>query len=67
MSREHELLMRPLLLLIVALLLWLTLRPHVAPSQAEAGREAVIVNIERIGGRFLSDGALPVRCADLRP
>jgi hypothetical protein len=34
--------------------------------RAEAGRETVTVNLERIGGRQLIDGIIPVRCADIR-
>lgn len=52
-----------LLLAIIAIaLVWLALRPHVLPARAEAAREAVTVNLERIGARMLWDGTIPVRC-----
>jgi hypothetical protein len=62
---------RTCLVVIAATLAWLaaamTVGPLLAPSRAEAQREAVSVNLERIGGRYLSGGAVPIRCADLRP
>jgi hypothetical protein len=48
-------------------LVWIAARPHVMPGMAEAARETVTVDLERIGGRFGSGGAIPVRCTDLRP
>jgi hypothetical protein len=57
-----------LLLLVLALAVaWQVAQPYLVPSRAEAGREALSINIERVGGRFLGAGALPVRCADVRP
>ncbi len=62
---------RTALLVIAAALAWLaawtSLTPLLAPRRAEAQREALAVNLERIGGRYLTGGAVPVRCADLRP
>jgi hypothetical protein len=61
---------RACLLVIAVALSWLavtaTVGPLLAPSRAEAQREAVSVNLERIGGRYLSGGEVPIRCADLR-
>jgi hypothetical protein len=55
-------------LVVAALALtWIAARPHVMPGQAEAAKETVAVDLERIGGRYLSGGTIPVRCADLRP
>jgi hypothetical protein len=55
-------------LLVVALALaWIAARPHVMPGVAEAAKEIVAVDLARIGGRYLSGGAIPVRCADLKP
>jgi hypothetical protein len=48
-------------------LVWIAIRPHIAPGLAEATRETVSVNLERIGGRFLSGGAIPIRCVDAKP
>jgi hypothetical protein len=62
---------RACLLVITAALTWLaataTVGVPLAPSRAEAQRETVSVNLERIGGRYLSGGTVPIRCADLRP
>jgi hypothetical protein len=61
---------RACLLVIAAALSWLTVMttvgPFLAPARAEAQRESVSVNLERIGGRYLSGGEVPIRCADLR-
>jgi hypothetical protein len=55
-------------LVVTALsLAWLAARPHLMPQAAEAARVTVAVDLERIGGRYLSGGVVPVRCADLRP
>lgn len=53
---------RVLLAVIALALVWLAIRPHVAPSPAEATRDTMNVNLERIGGRNLWDGTIPVRC-----
>jgi hypothetical protein len=53
---------RWLVILIALGLAWQALRPHVTPVPAEASRDIVTVNIERVGGRFLTDGAIPVKC-----
>jgi hypothetical protein len=62
---------RGCLIVIAAALTWLaatqTVGLPLAPSKAEAQRETVSVNLERIGGRYLSGGTVPIRCADLRP
>jgi hypothetical protein len=62
---------RASLVVIAAALAWLAaaqnLGPLLAPSRAEAQRDVVSVNLERIGGRYLTGGAVPIRCADLRP
>jgi len=56
-----------LLLLILALaVVWQVVQPHLAPARAEAGRETVTVNLERIGGRHLPNGIIPVQCGDMR-
>ena len=51
----------------VLALVWIAIRPHIVPGLAEATRETVSVNLERIGGRFLSGGAIPIHCVDARP
>jgi hypothetical protein len=51
-----------LIVAIAVTLAWQTLRPHVAPVAAEASREMTNINIERVGGRFLIDGAIPMKC-----
>jgi hypothetical protein len=58
---------RTCLIVATLALVWIAARPHVMPGAAEAARETVAVDLERIGGRFLSGGTLPVRCADLKP
>jgi hypothetical protein len=54
--------MRWLVVVIALGIVWLAVRPHVVPPAAEAAREAVQVNIERVGGRYLTGGVIPVRC-----
>jgi hypothetical protein len=46
---------------------WLALRPHVPHGSAEASRETLTINLGQVGGRLLREGALPVRCVNLRP
>jgi hypothetical protein len=58
---------RTCLIVVTLALIWIAARPHVMPGAAEAAREMVTVDLERIGGRLLSGGALPVRCIDLKP
>jgi hypothetical protein len=41
---------------------WQTLQPHLAPGAVEAARQSASINIERVGGRYLTDGAVPMRC-----
>ena len=53
---------RWLLVLIALSLAWQALHPHVTPVPAEAAREITNINIERVGGRFLTEGAIPVKC-----
>lgn len=54
------------LLAVIALALaWQAIRPHVMPAMAEAAREPITVNVERIGGRYLTNGVIPIRCADV--
>jgi len=68
MSPGPDRLTRALLAMIALALGWMALRPHVLPAPAEATREAVAVNLERVGGRFLTGGAIPVSCvASSRP
>jgi hypothetical protein len=55
-------LVRWLLVGIALALAWQTLRPHAGPAPAEASREATAINIERVGGRFLTEGVIPVKC-----
>ena len=67
MSPGPDRLTRALLAVIALALGWMALRPHVLPSPAEATRETVAVNIERVGGRFLTGGVIPVSCVTSRP
>lgn len=53
---------RWLLVAIALALAWQALRPQAAPAPAEASRGAVAIDIERVGGRFLGDGVIPVKC-----
>jgi hypothetical protein len=67
MSRAHDLARLALLAVIALALAWLALRPHLVPIAAEAGRETVSVNLERIGGQLLLGGTILVRCAGHKP
>ncbi|MGH7703773.1 MAG: hypothetical protein ACREMO_11810 [Gemmatimonadales bacterium] len=67
MTPTTDRLSRFFLAVIALALVWIAARPHVHPAPAEAGREAIIVDIERVAGRFLTRGAIPIRCGDLRP
>jgi hypothetical protein len=52
-------------LLVIALALaWMALRPHLLPAPAEGARETVSINIERVGGRLLTTGTIPIRCGN---
>jgi hypothetical protein len=51
-----------LLAVIALVLMWQALRPHVAPVAAEGARDVININVERIAGRYLTDGATPVKC-----
>lgn len=62
MTPGADRLTRVLLAVIAVALAWLALRPHVLPAPAEGARDTVSVNIERIGGRTLWDGTIPVKC-----
>ena len=66
MTGSSERFIRILLIVIALALSWLVIRPHILPS-AEAGREVVSVNLERIGGQLIFGGAIPVRCTDRKP
>lgn len=59
---------RALIALIALGLLWIAFRDYL-PSQPvnAAPRETVNVNLERIGGHFILQGVIPIRCADLKP
>ena len=51
------------LLGVIALgVVWLAVKPHALPRVAEAAREAAQVNVERVGGRYLTNSVIPVRC-----
>jgi hypothetical protein len=68
-SRKEETvdgLTRTCLVVVALTLVWIAARPHVMPGATEAARETVSVDLERVGGRYLSGGAIPVHCADLR-
>lgn len=57
-----------LLVAVIALaVVWIAVRPHLLPGPAEASRETVSISIDRIGGRHLMDGVLPVRCIGRLP
>jgi hypothetical protein len=58
---------RTCLVVMALALAWIAARPHAVPGAAEAARETVAVDLERIGGRYVTGGVIPVRCADLRP
>lgn len=47
-------------------IVWQALQPHLAPARAEAGRDTVTVNLERIGGRHPLNGIIPVQCGNVR-
>jgi hypothetical protein len=64
--RGSDRLSRLLLVVLSFAVAWLLVQPYFGPSRAEAQREAVTVNLERVGGRQLLDGVIPIRCADLR-
>lgn len=67
MSLEGERYVRIALTLIALALGWLAVRPHVLPGPVEASREILSVSLDRVGGRTLLDGVIPVRCLDRRP
>lgn len=51
------------LVILVALgLAWQAVRPHVTPITAEASRDSTSINLERVGGRFLTEGVIPMKC-----
>jgi hypothetical protein len=57
-----------LLMAVIALaVVWIAVRPHLLPGPAEAGRETLSINLERVGGRYLTDGMIPVHCTGRRP
>jgi hypothetical protein len=57
-----------LLLAVIALaLVWIAARPHLLPGPAEASRETLSINIERVGGRYLTNGTIPVHCIGRLP
>jgi hypothetical protein len=58
---------RAALVAIAASLAWMAVRPHVAPRSVEAAGEAVRVDLERIGGRLLTGGVVPLRCVERGP
>lgn len=53
---------RGLLAVIALAVAWIALRPGLAPAVAAGPGGTVSVTIERIGGRALVDGVLPVKC-----
>jgi hypothetical protein len=58
---------RAALAVIAASLAWMAVRPHVAPQSVEAAGEVVRVDLERIGGRLLTGGVVPLRCVERGP
>jgi hypothetical protein len=58
---------RATLVVIAAALAWMALRPHVAPPPVEASGPAIKVDLERIGGRLLTAGIVPLRCVERGP
>ena len=58
---------RTALVVIAAALAWMAMRPHVAPPPAEATGATVKVDLERIGGRALLGGVVPLRCVERGP
>jgi hypothetical protein len=53
------------LLVIAASLLTLAVGSVSGPRRADAQRDTVNVNLDRIGGRYLGGDGLPVRCVNL--
>ena len=62
MSRRSDAVTRVLLAVIALALVWIAVRPHLVPAAAEGARETVSINIERVGGRLLTTGVIPIRC-----
>jgi hypothetical protein len=58
---------RAALVVIAVSLAWMAARSHVAPPPAEATGATVKVDLERIGGRALLGGVLPMRCVERGP
>jgi hypothetical protein len=58
---------RTALVAIAASLAWIAVRPHVAPPSVEASGTVVKVDLERVGGRLLTAGVLPLRCVERGP
>jgi hypothetical protein len=55
------------LVAIAASVGWMAVRPHVAPRSVEASGTAVKVDLERVGGRLLLGGVVPLRCVERGP
>ena len=64
MNRRVDGVTRLLLAVIALALLWIAVRPHLVPAPAEGGRETVSINIERVSGRLLTTGVIPIRCGN---
>ena len=58
---------RAALVVIAASLAWMAMRPHLAPRSVEAQAAVMRVDLERIGGRLLSSGVVPLRCVERGP
>jgi hypothetical protein len=58
---------RAALVVIAVSLAWMAARPHVAPRSVEAAGETVRVDLERIGGRLLVGGVVPLRSVERGP
>jgi hypothetical protein len=58
---------RAALVVIAVSFAWMAARPHVAPSPAEATAATVKVDLERIGGRAILNGIVPLRCVERGP
>jgi hypothetical protein len=58
---------RTALVVIATALAWMAIRPHVAPPPAEATGATVKVDLERIGGRAIVNGIIPLRCVERGP
>ena len=57
-----------LILIVIAIaLVWIAVRPHLLPGPAEASRETLSINLERVGGRYLTNGMIPVHCTGRLP